>query len=31
MSNPLFKRINIFLKVNEQTIDGYFNVNDPGI
>lgn len=29
MSNPLFKRINIFLKVNEQTIDGYFNVNDP--
>jgi len=29
MSNSLFKRINIFLKVNEQTIDGYFNVNDP--
>jgi hypothetical protein len=29
MSNPLFKRINIFLKVNEQTIDGYFNINDP--
>lgn len=29
MSNPLFKRINIFFKVNEQTIDGYFNVNDP--
>lgn len=29
MSNPLFKRINIFLKVNEETIDGYFNVNDP--
>lgn len=29
MSNPLFKRINIFLKVNEQTIDGYFNANDP--
>jgi hypothetical protein len=29
MSNPLFKKINIFLKVNEQTIDGYFNTNDP--
>lgn len=29
MSNPLFKRINIFLKVSEQTIDGYFNINDP--
>jgi hypothetical protein len=29
MSNPLFKKINIFLKVNEQTIDGYFNINDP--
>lgn len=29
MSNPLFKKINIFLKVNEQTIDKYFNANDP--
>src|SRR5207237_8903831 len=29
MSNALFKKINIFLKVNEQTIDSYFNVNDP--
>jgi hypothetical protein len=29
MSNPLFKKINIFLKVNEQTIDSYFNINDP--
>src|SRR4051794_24489008 len=29
MSNPLFKKINIFLKVSEQTIDGYFNINDP--
>jgi hypothetical protein len=29
MSNPLFKKINIFLKVNEQTIDEYFNANDP--
>ncbi|OQP52703.1 hypothetical protein [Niastella populi] len=29
MSNPLFKKINIFLKVNEQTIDSYFNANDP--
>ena len=29
MSNTLFKKINIFLKVNEQTIDGYFNANDP--
>ena len=28
-SNALFKKINIFLKVNEQTIDGYFNSNDP--
>jgi len=28
-SNPLFKKINIFLKVNEQTIDEYFNINDP--
>jgi hypothetical protein len=29
MSNALFKKINIFLKVNEQTIDSYFNSNDP--
>jgi len=29
MSNPLFKKVNIFLKVSEQTIDGYFNINDP--
>jgi len=29
MSNPLFKKITIFLKVNEETIDGYFNTNDP--
>jgi len=29
MSNLLFKKITIFLKVNEQTIDGYFNANDP--
>src|SRR5207237_10448922 len=29
MSNALFKKINIFLKVNEQTIDSYFNANDP--
>ena len=29
MSNALFKKINIFLKVNEQSIDGYFNSNDP--
>jgi hypothetical protein len=29
MSNSLFKKINIFLKVNEQTIDEYFNANDP--
>jgi hypothetical protein len=29
MSNPLFKKINIFLKVSEKTIDGYFNANDP--
>jgi hypothetical protein len=28
-SNALFKKINIFLKVNEQTIDSYFNSNDP--
>ncbi|WP_205513729.1 hypothetical protein [Longitalea arenae] len=27
--NSLFKRINIFLKVNEKTIDTYFNANDP--
>jgi len=29
MSNALFKKINIFLKVSEQSIDGYFNSNDP--
>ncbi len=29
MSNPLFKKINIFFKVNEETIDSYFNPNDP--
>ena len=29
MSNSLFKKITIFLKVNEETIDGYFNTNDP--
>jgi hypothetical protein len=28
-SNSLFKKITIYLKVNEETIDGYFNVNDP--
>lgn len=28
-SNSLFKKINIFFKVNEQTINDYFNVNDP--
>jgi hypothetical protein len=27
--NPLFKHINIFLSVNEQTIEQYFNQNDP--
>ncbi|WP_207515726.1 hypothetical protein [Longitalea luteola] len=27
--NPLFRKINIFLKVNEKTIDSYFNANDP--
>jgi hypothetical protein len=29
MNNPLFKKVNIFLKVNQQTIDKYFNANDP--
>jgi hypothetical protein len=31
MSTPdsLFKKINIFFKVNEQTINDYFNANDP--
>ena len=29
MSNPLFKKINIFLKVSERSIDDYFNANDP--
>ena len=29
MSKLLFKKITIFLKVNEETIDGYFNTNDP--
>lgn len=29
MNNLLFKNINIFLKVNEQTINDYFNANDP--
>jgi hypothetical protein len=29
MSEPLFKKINIFFKVNEETIDHYFNANDP--
>jgi hypothetical protein len=29
MSSPLFKKINIFFKVNEETIDSYFNTNDP--
>src|SRR5689334_70614 len=29
MSNLLFKKINIFFKVNEETIDKYFNANDP--
>jgi len=28
-SNTLFKKINIFFKVNEETIDRYFNANDP--
>jgi hypothetical protein len=28
-SNTLFKKITIYLKVSEQTIDSYFNVNDP--
>ena len=29
MSNPLFKHINIYLSVNEETIDQYFNQHDP--
>lgn len=29
MQVALFKKINIFLKVNEQTIDSYFNAHDP--
>src|ERR1041384_3167224 len=29
MENPLFKKINIFFKVSEETIDSYFNPNDP--
>lgn len=29
MSNPLFKHINIYLSVNEKTIDEYFNQHDP--
>ena len=29
MSNPLFKKINIFFKVSEGTIDSCFNPNDP--
>ncbi len=29
MSKSLFNRINIFLKVNEETINAYFNVHDP--
>ena len=29
MKVSLFKKINIFLKVNEQTIDSYFNPHDP--
>ena len=28
-SNTLFKKINIYFKVNEETIDRYFNANDP--
>lgn len=28
-SNTLFKKITIFFKVNEETIDHYFNANDP--
>jgi hypothetical protein len=28
-SRSLFKKITIYLKVNEATIDSYFNVNDP--
>lgn len=27
--NPLFKHINIFLSINAQSIDQYFNQNDP--
>ena len=29
MSNTLFSKINIFFKVSDQTIDNYFNANDP--
>lgn len=29
MSNPLFRHINIYLSVNEKTIDEYFNQHDP--
>lgn len=29
MSDSLFKHINIYLAVNEKTIDQYFNENDP--
>jgi hypothetical protein len=29
MSNSLFSKINIFFKVSEQSIDNYFNANDP--
>jgi hypothetical protein len=29
MSNTLFNKINIFLKVSDQSIDNYFNTNDP--
>ncbi|MFM9908803.1 MAG: hypothetical protein ACKVOW_05625 [Chitinophagaceae bacterium] len=29
MSNPLFRHISIYLTVNENSIDQYFNQNDP--
>jgi hypothetical protein len=29
MSKTLFSKINIFFKVSDQTIDNYFNANDP--
>lgn len=29
MSNPLFRHISIYLSVNENSIDRYFNQNDP--